>query len=133
MLKPIFLLFFLILLNTSECSPQKQDERISSLETEVKQLKAEVVGLKEKRDATPVHHYELRNEGLRTWRFDSATGETCIQLTSEADWKRKETKSQSCTCEDSSAHYFAMPMDTDHQIKLAEGYYARFVQSSCGG
>jgi hypothetical protein len=132
MLKPIFLLSILILLNTSECDPKKQDERITLLETDVKQLKAEVVGLKEKPDPAPVHHYELRNAGFRTWRFDSATGETCIQLTSDADWKRKETKSQSCDCEDRTAYFNNMPMNNDQQIKSAEHYYDRFVKSACG-
>ena len=48
----------------------------------------------------PKHHYELRNEGLRTWRFDSSTGETCVQLTSDADWKKPDIKRQSCVYRD---------------------------------
>ena len=48
----------------------------------------------------PKHHYELRNEGLRTWRFDSATGETCVQLTSDADWKKPEIMRESCAYQD---------------------------------
>jgi len=46
--------------------------------------------------SVPEHHYELRSEGLRTFRFDPATGETCIKLTTKVDWKKEETKRQGC-------------------------------------
>lgn len=47
-------------------------------------------------EAQPKHHYELKSQGLRTWRFDSSTGQTCIQLTSDYDWKKPDTMRQSC-------------------------------------
>jgi hypothetical protein len=31
-----------------------------------------------------------------TWRLDTTTGEDCILLTSEADWKKPETAAQGC-------------------------------------
>jgi hypothetical protein len=43
-----------------------------------------------------VHHYEFHTIGLRTWRLDSATGENCLMLTTDADWKKPETMRQSC-------------------------------------
>jgi hypothetical protein len=46
------------------------------------------------------HRFSAYQNGYRTWRFDSATGKTCILLTSEADWKRTDTKQQSCECKD---------------------------------
>lgn len=46
------------------------------------------------------HRYQFMNVTARTWRFDTVTGRSCIQLTSEADWKRKDTKGQSCDCRD---------------------------------
>jgi hypothetical protein len=128
--KALLLLSLLILLNGPECDPKKQDERITALETNVNQLKAAVVELSQKPKTE--HHYELRNEGLRTWRFDSTTGELCIQLTSDADWKRKGTKGQSCSCSDNLAHYMEMPSGTDQQDKSAQAYYARYVQPVCG-
>lgn len=70
--------------------------------------------MKQKEKVNVDHHYELRSEGLRTFRFDPPTGEICIQLTSEADWKRKATK-----CSDTTAHYLGMPTETDHQQKVA--------------
>jgi hypothetical protein len=127
-LKVCFLLSFFVLLNSSDCDPQKQDQRISSLESDVKQLKDKVAELEQKQTATPEHHYELRNEGFRTFRFDPATGDTCIKLTSEADWKRKETKEQSCACTDASEHYLTMQLGTD----AAQGYFDTIVKPACG-
>jgi hypothetical protein len=128
MLKVTFILCLFILLDGSECNSQKRDARISSLEADVKQLKAEVAELKAK---PKEHHYELRSEGFRTFRFDPATGQTCIQLTSEADWKRKETKSQSCECSDDMEHYLEMPRVTASQQTVAENYYNWVVKPAC--
>lgn len=119
-------LFFLL----DGCDSQKQDERIRSLEANVKQLNAQVAELKQK-PATPEHHYELRTQGFRTWRFDSATGDTCIQLTTAPDWKRKETKSQSCTCTDAMQHWMGMPADTEQQQKWANSYYESVEKRAC--
>lgn len=131
MLRIGFVLSLVLLVNSDDCDPQKQDQRISCLESDVKQLKDKVAEL-EKQKATPEHHYELRNEGFRTFRFDPATGDTCIQLTSTADWKRKETKTQSCECRDITEIYLAMPRVTDQQQKGAEDYYNFMVKSACG-
>lgn len=124
--KAIFLTCLVVLVNSSGCDQQEQDKRIRSLESAVQQLKADVIQLKLK---PPEHHYELRAEGLRTWRFDPATGN--IQLTSEADWKRKETKSQSCECADKTQHYVEMP-NTEQLNKLADQYYNFQVKPACG-
>jgi hypothetical protein len=128
MLRIGFLLSLLVLMTSPECDPQKQDQRISSLEADVKQLKDKVAELERKQTATTEHHYELRNEGFRTFRFDPATGDTCIQLTSDADWKRKETKSQSCACTDASEHYLGMQLGTNE----AQGYFDTIVKPACG-
>jgi hypothetical protein len=130
MRKIMLLLSVFVVLNSPDCDPQKQSERINALEADVKQLKADVAGLKQ--NPKTEHHYELRSEGLRTWRFDSATGDTCIQLTSEADWKRKGTMSQSCGCSDDSEQWIAMPKDTDQQRQAADNYYSWIVKPACG-
>jgi hypothetical protein len=126
-----FLLSLSILLISSGCDLQKQDERVRSLEADVKQLKAEVAELKQKPKPEPEHHYELRNEGLRTWRFDPTTGDTCIQLTSPDDWKRKETKAQSCNCSDITQQFLEMPRGTEEQRKFASDFSAA-VRDACG-
>lgn len=128
MLRIGFVLSLVLLVNSDDCDPQKQNQRISSLESEVKQLKDKVAELEQKQTAAPEHHYELRNEGFRTFRFDPATGDTCIKLTSTADWKRKETKAQSCECTDASDQYLKMQMWTDE----AKNYYAYAVKPACG-
>jgi hypothetical protein len=130
MLRPIFLLSLVVLLlNSDDCDPQKQADKIRSLEADIRQLKADVAELKQK---PPEHHYELRSEGFRTFRFDPTTGETCIQLTTPADWKRKGTKAQSCDCTDRMGHYLEMPSGTDQQQKSAENYYNWVVKRACG-
>ena len=128
MLRIGFLLSLLLLVSGDDCDPQKQNQRINSLEIEVKQLKDKVAELEQKQAAVPDHHYELRNEGFRTFRFDPATGDTCIQLTSDADWKRKETKAQSCACTDASEHYLTMQLGTD----AAQSYFNTIVKPACG-
>jgi hypothetical protein len=129
MYKAMLLFSLLILLDTSDCDPETQNKRITTLEADVKQLRAEVNGLKQK---SPEHHYELRNEGSRTFRFDPSTGDTCIQLTSPADWKRKETKAQSCDCSDLSEKYLQMLSGTDEEQKRASNYFNYIVKPACG-
>jgi hypothetical protein len=41
--------------------------------------------------------YQIHNEGFRTWRLDTATGQVCLLLTSQSDWNKPETEEQSCT------------------------------------
>lgn len=67
-------------------------------EVEIADLKAKVATLEAKPKAE--HHYEFRDQGYRTWRFDPATGTSCIQLTTKADWKKPETIRQSCQYRD---------------------------------
>lgn len=131
MYKAALLLSLLILLDTSDCEPDKQNQRITSLESDVKQLKGEVTELKRK-NSQPEHHYELRNEGFRTFRFDPATGDTCIKLTTPDDWKRKATKTQSCDCVDDTQDWAAMPKGTDDERAAAQSFYGVWVKSACG-
>lgn len=65
---------------------------------QIKELTARIASLEGK--AKIQHHYELRSEGARTFRFDPDTGETCIQLASKEDWKRPETTRQGCEYQD---------------------------------
>lgn len=67
-------------------------------EGEIADLKAKVAALEAKPKVE--HHYEFRDQGYRTWRFDPATGTSCIQLTTNADWKKPGTIRQSCQYRD---------------------------------
>ncbi|MFY9561889.1 MAG: hypothetical protein WAQ52_16770 [Terriglobales bacterium] len=125
------LLSLFILLISSGCDLQKQDERVRALEADIKQLKADVAELKQKPKA-PEHHYELRKDGFRTWRFDPATGQTCLKLTSADDWKRKETQSESCDCTDMTQTYTEMPTNTEDERRAAVDFYHQWVKLACG-
>jgi hypothetical protein len=43
-----------------------------------------------------VNRYQMRSEGYRTWRFDTATGKICLLLTPDSDWKKPDVAAQSC-------------------------------------
>ena len=40
--------------------------------------------------------YQIHTHGERTWRLNTATGYNCLLLTTEADWKKPDTKAQGC-------------------------------------
>ncbi len=121
----------ILIFATCACNSQKQNDKIRTLDSHVKQLKTELVEWKQKAKA-PKHHYELRSEGFRTFRFDPATGDTCIEFTTPADWKRKETKSQSCACVDEGSDWLEMASDTEEERRMAQSYYEYFVEPTCG-
>jgi len=43
-----------------------------------------------------VNRYQMRTEGFRTWRFDTATGKICLLLTIDSDWKKSDIAAQNC-------------------------------------
>jgi hypothetical protein len=60
-------------------------------------LSAELVELrKDAATGRSTGRYQLYSRGTRTWRLDTATGESCLVLTTETDWKRPDTKASSC-------------------------------------
>jgi hypothetical protein len=77
----------------SETDPKQQQQQQAQ---EIKQLQTKIAELEKK----PEHHYELRTLGFRTWRFDPATGNSCIQFSTPADWKKSETIRQGCEYQD---------------------------------
>jgi hypothetical protein len=88
---------------SSGCDDYVERSKYDALTKEAAQGKVELEQAKAALEACrkkPEHHYELRNEGFRTFRFDSATGDTCISLTSTADWKRPETIREGCQYQD---------------------------------
>ena len=44
--------------------------------------------------------YQIHREGSRTWRLDTATGNICLMLTTEYDWKHDAKDQSNCTLED---------------------------------
>lgn len=85
-------------------------------------------------DELSAHKFSTYAGGLRTWRFDSVTGEACILLTTDADWKTKKTKQQSCDCVDTRAEYFKELRDTEpgEGKKLVIENWKPFLKDTCG-
>jgi len=96
----VILLFCVYILPCAAQCPDKDKE--------IKQLKLRIVTLE--KELANHKHFELKEVGFRTMRFDPSTGDTCIQLTTEEDWANSSTKSQSCACEDAMQNF--MKMDT---------------------
>jgi hypothetical protein len=44
-----------------------------------------------------VNRYQMRTEGYRTWRFDTATGTICLLLAPDWDWKKPDVDLQNCS------------------------------------
>jgi len=76
--------------------PHPTRNRHNSNTQEIQQLKTKVAELEKK----PEHHYELRTLGFRTWRFDPATGDSCIQFSTPTEWKDSKTIRQGCEYQD---------------------------------
>lgn len=43
-----------------------------------------------------VGRYQMQTRAFRTWRLDTATGESCLLLTTDEDWKDPNIQSQMC-------------------------------------
>jgi hypothetical protein len=97
-------LLALLLLPLGGCVLQsKYDESQKQIESLNKQLKETTDGLTEansKWAECRAHKYQFMLVGFRTFRFDTVTGASCIQLSTDSDWKTKKTRSQSCDCTD---------------------------------
>jgi hypothetical protein len=85
------------------------DSRITALEARLAKIEIE---------KTTQKRYQLHNFGNRVFRFDPETGDSCILMTSEADWKQSSTKSQSCSCIDLLRKY---PEATEKLITMTCG------------
>lgn len=51
---------------------------------------------KEAENGRSVGRYQTFTRGIRTWRLDTATGSSCLLLTSEEDWKKPDTAASGC-------------------------------------
>jgi hypothetical protein len=72
---------------------EKSKEVVIS-KAEYEQLQATVAENKQ------VGRYQLHREGARTWRLDTATGRSCLLLTTDADWKGQGAQQNACYIED---------------------------------
>ena len=95
-------LMLLALLLTG-CDAYVDKEKYDTSQKETADLKKQVADLQETlRKAQEqvaecqAHKYEIFHKGYRTWRLDTINGTTCILLTTAEDWKKAETKLESC-------------------------------------
>lgn len=47
-----------------------------------------------------VGRFQIHRDGFRTWRLDTATGRSCLILTTDTDWKTGAKDQTSCADED---------------------------------
>ena len=74
-----------------------KSEDVVISKAEYAQLKAAALQPKE------VGRYQLHREGPRTWRLDTTTGNSCLLLASEWDWKNDAKEQNNCATEDYTA------------------------------
>lgn len=96
------LLIMVCLVGLSSCDSELVDSselaRLKAADAEVQKLRSENAQLTAQlASAKSVGRYQIHQNGFRTWRLDTTTGEDCILLTSEADWKKPGTSVQGCT------------------------------------
>jgi hypothetical protein len=75
-------------------------KKISTFLKDSAASKEKISSLEQKVSECNEHKYSLFNSGYRTWRVNAVTGDSCIALTTNFDWKSADTKRQSCICED---------------------------------
>ena len=107
-------LSFLVLvtmLTVSGCSSETlgyvDKSKFDNSQKEIADLKKQVTDVQDKLSASQKsaaecqsHKYQMFQSGNRTWRLDTSTGDACVALTTDADWKSNKTKGQSCSCTD---------------------------------
>lgn len=112
------------------CSTGKASPPLESPEAaRIRALEARVAALE---TVKPAHQYQLSVQGFRTFRFDPATGESCLQFTTVDDWKTQRAKEQSCDCFDRTQEYDAIPNKDRADEDRADRFYRRLVAPACG-
>jgi hypothetical protein len=104
---PISILSLALCACSSETIGYVDKAKFDNSQKEIADLKKQLAEMQDKLAASQksvadyqAHKYQMFQSGFRTWRLDTATGDSCIALTTEGDWKLKKTKEQSCSCTD---------------------------------
>lgn len=106
------------LVGCQDAKPTGPSPREKAQDDKIQELAKRITALEQK----PVqHHYELRNQGSRSFRFDPDTGNSCISLASPTDWKNPDTVRQGCHYQD----FMDRPYDT------GETYAQRYQVAEC--
>lgn len=105
---------FLFALLTACVEKSEYDELKRKSEETAKRLaqtQEDLQKAREKIGEFQAHRYETFQNGFRRWRLDTVKGTSCVMLTTDQDWKNKETSRQSCTCEDLYANEAHFPSE----------------------
>ena len=76
--------------NKTSASASTNTDKVTITKSEYEHLKTEAATAKQ------VGRYQLTHEGVRTWRLDTATGESCLMLTVPYDWEHKAQFEKAC-------------------------------------
>jgi len=97
-------LFLTLALLLTACDDYVEKPKYEALQKETADLKQQLAESQESlRKAQEqvaeclVHKYQTFENGIRTWRLDTVTGNTCVLLTTPEDWKKPAIKNQSCS------------------------------------
>lgn len=130
------LLFFLTSCNNyiEKSKYEESQAQLQKTRTELEQTKKQLGEAQKQINELSTHKFSTYSSGFRTWRFDSVTGDTCVLLTAEWDWKKKETKSQSCNCQDARATYWKAWVDakTVEERKSVQDGWGPWIKEDCG-
>lgn len=77
-----------------------EEKKVSDLTHQLNDANEKLNKVQQALSECQAHKYQIFHDGLRTWRFDGVRGTSCILLTTKEDWKSKDTKSESCDCQD---------------------------------
>ena len=103
---------------------EASQRELQQVRTELNETKKQLQDAQRQVNETSAQKFSTYQNGGRTWRFNSTTGETCILLTSDLDWKNKKTKSQSCACQDSWSDYLGATKET-------RGFFQESMKEAC--
>ena len=86
---------------------EESQKQLAEAQKQLKETQKQLEETQRKLNEESTPKFSTVVSGSRTFRFNPQTGGTCILLTTEADWKNKRTKSQSCDCVDWNADFGA--------------------------
>lgn len=113
---------------------EETQQQLQATRSELEESERKLAEARKQVQELSEHKFSTYSSGLRTWRFNSETGEICILLTSESDWKNKKTKNQSCDCQDNRAEWYRAWKDakSNEDRKEITEIWSPILKDACG-
>lgn len=86
----------LVLLSMAACAQQQLTPAESDLLAKFRAGTHELLAKDEVARLRDVGRYQVLPLGGRAWRLDTASGETCLLLANDEDWKNEKVAAQQC-------------------------------------